>query len=70
MRIKIALKDNVSQAVRREIGPVALAFEIPLFNLSNLQVRYLRIPEHLNVNYTLARWVRYVTHSASYVCRF
>lgn len=30
---------------RKEIGPVSMSFEIPMYNVSNLQVRYLRISE-------------------------
>lgn len=30
---------------RKEIGPVSMNFEIPMYNVSNLQVRYLRISE-------------------------
>jgi len=28
---------------RKEIGPVSLNFEIPMFNVSKLQVKYLKI---------------------------
>ena len=30
---------------RKEVGPVSMSFEIPMYNVSNLQVRYLRISE-------------------------
>jgi hypothetical protein len=53
---------------RKEIGPVSLSFEIPMYNVSNLQVKYLRIAE-ASQNYNPYRWVRYVTRSSSYVCR-
>jgi len=54
---------------KKEVGPVSLNFEIPMYNVSNLQVRYLRIAErHKSAN--LCRWVRYVTQSSSYICRF
>lgn len=69
LRAKITL-DQPSPHVRREIGPVSMNFEIPMYNTSSLQVRYLRIPEHArHPNYTYKRWVRYVTQSSSYVCR-
>jgi len=69
IRIKIDLKDPMSPAVRREIGPVSITFEVPMFNASNLQVKYLRIvDQHRTIN--PQRWVRYVTQSASYVSRF
>ena len=51
-------------------GRASMAFEIPMYNVSNLQVRYLRIPEHArHSSYKYKRWVRYVTQSESYVCR-
>ena len=53
---------------RKEIGPVSMTFEIPMYNVSNLQVKYLRIAE-ASQNYNPYRWVRYVTRSSSYVCR-
>jgi hypothetical protein len=31
--------------IRREIGPINMCFEIPMYNVSNLQVRYLRVVE-------------------------
>lgn len=55
--------------VKKEIGPVSLNFEIPMYNVSNLAVRYLRIAEQ-HKSYNPCRWVRYVTQSSSYVCRF
>lgn len=38
------------------------------YNVSNVQVRYLRIAE-THKSYKPYRWVRYVTQSSSYVCR-
>jgi AP-4 complex subunit mu-1 len=68
LRAKVALDRPCSSQVRREIGPINMCFEIPMYNVSNLQVRYLRVAEHM-VGYTPYRWVRYVTQSSSYVCR-
>jgi AP-4 complex subunit mu-1 len=39
-----------------------------MYNVSKLQVRYLRIAEK-HKSYNPYRWVRYVTQSSSYVCR-
>lgn len=64
---KIALSQASTAMIRKEIGPISMQFEIPMYNPSNLQVRYLRILE--NKNYNPYRWVRYVTRSSSYVCR-
>eukprot|EP00537_Pseudo-nitzschia_pungens_P000919 CAMPEP_0172358946 /NCGR_PEP_ID=MMETSP1060-20121228/3215_1 /TAXON_ID=37318 /ORGANISM="Pseudo-nitzschia pungens, Strain cf. cingulata" /LENGTH=477 /DNA_ID=CAMNT_0013080387 /DNA_START=54 /DNA_END=1490 /DNA_ORIENTATION=- len=68
MRAKVTLSQSCTTQIRREIGPINMNFEIPMFNVSQLQVRYLRIAENM-VGYTPYRWVRYVTQSSSYVCR-
>jgi len=68
MRAKVTLSQSCTTQIRRELGPINMNFEIPMFNVSNLQVRYLRIAENM-VGYTPYRWVRYVTQSSSYVCR-
>lgn len=68
MKAKITLKSTCTTQVRNEIGPINMNFEIPMYNVSNLQVRYLRIAEAMG-GYAPYRWVRYVTQSSSYVCR-
>lgn len=68
MRAKVTLTQPCTTQIRREIGPINMNFEIPMYNVSNLQVRYLRISEQM-AGYTPYRWVRYVTQSNSYVCR-
>jgi len=67
LRAKIVLGSAHTTTVRKEVGPISMTFEIPMFNPSSLQVRYLRILE--NASYNPYRWVRYVTRSSSYVCR-
>lgn len=68
IRVKITLDQAVTTATRREVGPISLGFEIPMYNVSNLQVRHLRISE-THKAYNPYRWVRYITQSSSYVCR-
>lgn len=43
---KITLQQtaNISMA-RKEIGPINISFEIPMYNVSNLQIKYLKIEE-------------------------
>jgi len=67
LRCRITLGSAHTNNVRKEIGPISMQFEIPMYNPSSLQVRYLRILE--SKNYNPYRWVRYVTRSQSYVCR-
>nr|XP_056700574.1 AP-4 complex subunit mu-1 [Euleptes europaea] len=58
---------GLSQAMLRELGPLNLSFEVPAYTCSGLQVRFLRFTgPQPNLPY---RWVRYVTHSDSYVIR-
>jgi len=54
--------------VKKEMGPVSMAFEIPMYNISQLQVQHLKIVER-NKSYNPHRWVRCLTHAESYVCR-
>ena len=50
------------------MGPVSMSFEIPMYNVSQLQVQHLKIIER-NKAYNPHRWVRCLTHTESYVCR-
>lgn len=68
IKVKITLDQTPTAAIKREIGPISASFEIPMFNVSKLQVRYLRISE-THKSYNPYRWVRYITQSSSYVCR-
>mmetsp|Transcript_11584 Transcript_11584/g.18380 ORF Transcript_11584/g.18380 Transcript_11584/m.18380 type:complete len:454 (-) Transcript_11584:15-1376(-) len=71
IKCKATLSSPISEGsiLKKEVGPVSLNFEIPMYNVSNLQVRYLRIASGQSAQ-SPCRWVRYVTQSQSYVCRF
>ncbi|NXL54669.1 AP4M1 protein, partial [Podilymbus podiceps] len=49
-----------------ELGPANLAFELPAHTCSGLHVRFVRLPGMAG---SPQRWVRYLTHSDSYVLR-
>lgn len=69
MRIKIVLDSKADiSACSREIGPLSMLFEIPMFNCSGLAVKYLRVNE-AGRDTKPNRWVRYITQSESYVTR-
>ena len=51
------------------VGPASLSFEIPMHSLSGVSIQSLRIVDPGNRGYKPARWVRYVSHSDSYICR-
>ena len=62
----------------KSFGPVSLQFEVPMYSVSNLQVKYLRINDARHGSVQLGgsptgsgpfRWVRYVAQSQSYVFR-
>lgn len=55
MRAKLTLDQPATAAHKREIGPIAMSFEIPMYNVSNLQVKYLRISE-THKSYNPYRW--------------
>jgi len=59
---------GASANVRKEMGPISMQFEIPMYNVSQLQVQHLKIVER-NKSYNPHRWVRCLTHADSYVCR-
>lgn len=84
-RVRITLDSDSAtsiSALRRSLSPLTLSFEIPMYNPSGLQVRYLRIQGDTKDRFASAadmskgkstnqpyRWVRYVTRSQSYVVR-
>ena len=64
---RVTLTSASTSTTRKELGPIRLNFEVPMYNASHLQVRYLRI--NADSKYKSFKWVRYVTQAASYVCR-
>ncbi|CZT98857.1 hypothetical protein PFAG_03294 [Plasmodium falciparum Santa Lucia] len=67
IRSKITLSPHYAFS-KRDFGPIYILFEIPMFNLSKLRIKYLRIIENYKTSNT-HRWVRYITQSSSYVYR-
>ena len=69
LRARVALSQAATSSTRREVGPVSVNFTIPMYNVSKLQVRYLQILNK-SKDYKPYRWVRYISQSNSYVCRY
>ena len=68
-RAKIVLDSKADiSAASREIGPIQMIFEVPMWCSSGLKVKYLRVNE-AGRDTKPNRWVRYITQSESYVCR-
>jgi AP-4 complex subunit mu-1 len=61
---------------KKVFSPIALHFEVPMYSMSNLQVKYLRINDGGRFGGSPTstngpqRWVRYVAQSQSYLYRF
>ena len=65
---KLSLSE-MGKAARKEINTISLDFEIPMYLCSGLQIKSLRVFEKGQLAMTPYRWVRYITHSDSYVFR-
>ncbi|EFA74729.1 hypothetical protein PPL_11760 [Heterostelium album PN500] len=61
LRAKIQFDSSSDSSVRREIGPINLEFDIPLFNCSNIQVKFLRV-----LGGSVPVYNRYITESKNY----
>lgn len=66
IRVKINLEDVVGNH-KRELGPISLGFEIPMYVTSSVFIRSLKIMEA--VEGTASRWVRSNSKSGSYQSR-
>ena len=51
------------------MGPINLNFEIPMHNVSGLQIKGLSISQQGSDVPPPHKWIRYITKSTSYVCR-
>jgi AP-4 complex subunit mu-1 len=67
IRIKLNLEDSVGN-FKREVGPIGLDFEIPMFRCSQMQIRYLRALDN-EKELKPYRWVRSITKADSYMAR-
>ena len=63
---KITLPSATSSQAQKEIGPVSLSFEIPMYSISGIQIKSLKT---IQGNGDFNKWVRYITKTSSYVCR-
>ena len=66
--VKFTLQVNKPNLFRKELGPIAMAFEIPNFNISHLQIKELKVMAN-DAKYNAMRWVRMFTKAKSYVTR-
>jgi len=73
--ITIVLTEKVTNAIRKEVGPIQMNFEAPNYAPSGLKISHLRIGMGVNnIGYPthskgVTRWIRYICQSGSYTCR-
>jgi len=67
IRMKLNL-ENTSGNYKKEVGPISLSFEIPMYLCSSFGVQYLRIADQ-NSTVVPFKWVRTLTKSSSYIVR-
>lgn len=66
--MRLSLQTPSPSSGRAEIGPVSMEFEIPMWNPSSMNIRFLRIIER-SESYNPQRWVRVICQANSYTCR-
>ena len=66
--VKFTIQVNKPNLFRKELGPIAMAFEIPNFNISHMQIKELKVMAN-DAKYNAMRWVRMFTKAKSYVTR-
>ncbi|KAJ8044428.1 AP-4 complex subunit mu-1 [Holothuria leucospilota] len=66
-RMRVHL-NSLTSSSKLQVGPINLEFEIKDWTSSQLQIRFLKVFDPQR-SYVPQRWVRYVTHSNSYMFR-
>lgn len=67
-KVRFSTAAPITNAARREIGPVSMYFEIPQHTVTGFQIKSLRIEERSDA-YNPSRWLRSMTQANSYVFR-
>lgn len=67
-KVRFSTSTPINPAIRKEVGPISLNFEVPMHNVSGVAIKALRIEER-SKSYNPQRWVRNITNANSYVCR-
>ena len=68
LEVKYTLQVNKPSICRKELGPLIMAFDIPNYNVSHMQISELKVIAN-DKNYNAMRWVRTFTKNKSYVTR-
>ncbi|KPI84362.1 putative mu-adaptin 4 putative adaptor complex AP-4 medium subunit [Leptomonas seymouri] len=67
-QVRFTTAEEITPAVRREVGPVALFFEIPQFSMSGTRVLSLQIDER-GTSQNPGKWIRCITQANAYIFR-
>lgn len=66
--IRFTTSGSITSAMRREVGPISLYFEIPQHSVTGVRVTTLQIDEKGTAR-SPSRWIRCITQSGSYISR-
>jgi AP-4 complex subunit mu-1 len=66
--LRLNLSDMTKMA-KKEVNAISVDFEIPMYICSGMTIRFLRVFEQGMMARSPHRWVRYITHSDSFVFR-
>lgn len=67
-QVRFTTSEEITPAMRREVGPVSLFFEIPQFNVSGARVLSLQIDERGTAQ-NPGKWIRCITQANAYTFR-
>eukprot|EP01105_Mastigella_eilhardi_P001821 TRINITY_DN1219_c0_g1_i2.p1 TRINITY_DN1219_c0_g1~~TRINITY_DN1219_c0_g1_i2.p1 ORF type:complete len:436 (+),score=80.85 TRINITY_DN1219_c0_g1_i2:269-1576(+) len=68
LRTKVTLSQPCTSSVKKEVGPVNMQFDVPMWNCSHVQIRSVTV-EARDAGQAPYRWVRHFTTSTSYLRR-
>jgi len=67
MRVRASLS-AVMKDPKRHVGPITLKFEVPMHNVTGLQIAFMKIEES-KTSGNPTSWIRYITQAGSYSIR-
>ena len=67
-QVRFTTSEEITPAMRREVGPVTLFFEIPQFNVTGVRVLSMQIDERGTAQ-NPGKWIRCITQANAYTFR-
>eukprot|EP01080_Neovahlkampfia_damariscottae_P004357 gene4357-7713_t len=68
-KISISLTNPIIGDFKKSCGPISMKFELPAMNVSDFQIKYLKVRER-SKSYSPSSWIRYITLAGDYCSRF